>query len=408
MSARSARAPRVRANGCLLPREEGAQRGQPGLEALFGQGPRFVVVPPGFGDVPVGQDEAPPVHEKAGPQVLDLADGAGALRVQQGVAVRVPGWRAVLVQPETQGAPVGILEHVGALDHAHPWPELADDALAGGALALQGREPIARGLQLRAEGPRFGAGGLRDLGVERLLLPAQLLDLRDEGGAVRLRLGPLLGHPSGEALPVALDLPHRLPQPFDLEAQAAGPEVAPARGRQREQQPHDEKGTHGGTDPGIGGSGEDAQGGEAPTGALPRGGLEHLLARLASCFEPDEGTVRTELEHVPLAQDGIPDGLAVEPRLRPRVRALEHDLALALEDERVPRRGSRRAHVGLGAGTEHRGQRHLVHFAASWPREMPELDPGGHAGVAQGAAEVSTPGASGRSASSGMSHMGRF
>ncbi len=136
--------------------------------------------------------------------------------------------------------------------------------------------------------------------------------------------------------------------------------------------------------------------------------LSRLFARLASSFEPDEGTVRTELEHVPLAQDGVENGLAVDPRLRPRVRALEHDLALALEDERVPRRGSRRAHVGVGAGTEHRGQRHLVHFAASWPREMPEPDPGGHAGVAQRAAEASTPGATVRSASAGRDDMGRF
>ena len=47
-----------------------------------------------------------------------------------------------LVEPEAQGAPLGILEPVGALDHADRGPELPDDALAcGSRLNLQGDLP---------------------------------------------------------------------------------------------------------------------------------------------------------------------------------------------------------------------------------------------------------------------------
>ena len=218
------------------------------------------------------------------------------------------------------------------------------------------RSPAARSLsraasrsraacELRPEGPRLGAGRVGRAG-RRAPAPAGAAPRpARRGRRGRPPPWPSPRPPGRRSAPGRARPGAATPAAARPRCAGGGPDVAPPRGGQREQQADREQPAHGRADPGIRGRGQGAQGGEASPGALPGGRLQHLLARLASGLEPDEGPVRAELQHVPLAQHGVPDGLPVDPRLRPGVRGLEHDLALALEDERVPGRGARHAHV---------------------------------------------------------------
>ena len=136
--------------------------------------------------MPVGEDEAPRLHEEAGAVVLDGVDRALALRGEDGGGVVGRGVvvRALLVAERPAAR---VVEGVRALDEAHAAAVLLDDLLARRPLRLQARDARARRSQLVAQGLHLAGGGVGQLRAQVLFPRPVVLDALLERAALRVR-----------------------------------------------------------------------------------------------------------------------------------------------------------------------------------------------------------------------------
>ena len=188
--------------------------------------------------MPVGEKQAPLVHEKPGAEVFRSERGPGSLgREHEGAVLLAPGL-PVVAQRHPKGPTLGVGPAVAALDEADAPAVVADDALAGGPFALEGLEALAGELEIVSHLQRFRRLRLAQAAVQLLLATLGLGDLPLQA--------PALG---GAALPLLLDalqeLPlllvgggHRLPKPLHVLAEPSRLPLAVDEGQGPETQHH--------------------------------------------------------------------------------------------------------------------------------------------------------------------------